>query len=84
MCPFYAFNNVQCFKKLKITLEAICVLNRFSQSTANLFEGDLKLSKEEIDTLDQLTVSKKDVIADERRKWPNGRVPIVLDANFGT
>ncbi|XP_065061226.1 uncharacterized protein LOC135688335 [Rhopilema esculentum] len=49
----------------------------------DLFEGDLKLTKSEIDKIKDNTISKKDTIAFAEKKWPNARVPFVIDAKFG-
>ena len=54
-----------------------------STSIAYLFEGDLKLSKLELDDLKENTISKRDAVAAKARRWPNARVPFVLSKKFG-
>eukprot|EP00112_Aurelia_sp_Birch-Aquarium-sp1_P004353 Seg1491.8 transcript_id=Seg1491.8/GoldUCD/mRNA.D3Y31 product="Zinc metalloproteinase nas-4" protein_id=Seg1491.8/GoldUCD/D3Y31 len=48
----------------------------------DLFEGDLKLSKEDIDQLKGNTISKKDTVAAANRRWPGARVPYTTDRSF--
>ena len=55
----------------------------FLLALAILFEGDLKLSKAEIKSLKENTISKRDAIASEASKWPNGRVPYILSPELG-
>ena len=50
---------------------------------ADLFEGDLKLSKEEINYLKEQTMSKKDSVAEVARMWPDARVPYSVHRRFG-
>ena len=50
--------------------------------SADLFEGDLKLSKEEIEQLKGNTISKKDTVAAANRRWPGARVPYTIDRSF--
>ena len=50
---------------------------------AILFEGDLMLSRAEVEGLKENTISKKDAIASEARKWPNARVPYKISKKFG-
>ena len=47
-----------------------------------MFEGDLKLSKEEIEQLKGNTISKKDTVAAANRRWPGARVPYIVDRSF--
>ena len=55
----------------------------FLFASAILFEGDLKLSNAEIESLKENTISKKDAIAAEASKWPNARVPYIMSREFG-
>ena len=50
---------------------------------AILFEGDLRLSRAEVEGLKENTISKKDAIASEAGKWPNARVPYIISKKFG-
>lgn len=50
---------------------------------ADYFEGDLKLTEEEIEELKSSGLSKRDAVSSAARKWTNARVPYILDRSFG-
>ena len=50
---------------------------------ADIFEGDLKLDKEDIDEATKGSLTRRDAVVGASRVWAGARVPYILDRSFG-